>query len=171
MAVPWMISTRISVTLPRVISFMQAIRQSPPSVGSENLKVGVAGFCWGGKHAVSLAHDRDEDRTTRYGNGDSFEKLVDCVFTAHPSFLAVPRDIESIRIPTSMALGDQDAQLGKDEIAKIRRIFDRTSDHEINVEEGAKHGYAIRLHPGDEHETVCAARAERQAIDWFAKHL
>lgn len=171
MVIPWMFATRISVTLPRVFSFMQAIRRSPPPFETKDLKVGVAGFCWGGKHAVSLAHDRENDKVARYGNEGSPEKLVDCVFTAHPSFLSMPGDIESIRVPTSIAVGDEDNQLQDEQVASIRRIFDKSNDHEIHVEKGAKHGYSIRLHPDDEHEAACAARAEQQALDWFSKHL
>ena len=171
MALPWMVNTRLSVTVPRVIRFMQDVRANPPPFDVKDLKVGAAGFCWGGKHAITLAHNRDDDKTPRYGKTDTSERLVDCVFTAHPSFLDVPGDVESIRIPTSIAVGSKDAQLGDEQLAIIRRIFDGKPEHQLHVEEGAKHGYSIRLHPEDRHEAACAARAEQQAIDWFSKHF
>ncbi|TVY33575.1 Protein AIM2, partial [Lachnellula cervina] len=49
--IPWFIKTRVSVAKPRVFKFVQALRTSPPPFPTDNLKIGAAGFCWGGKHA------------------------------------------------------------------------------------------------------------------------
>ena len=171
MLVPWVISTRISVTLPRVVAFMQAIRKSPPPFATSDLKVAAAGFCWGGKHAILLAHDKEEWKVTGNANPKSLQSLVDCVFVAHPSFIDVPNDIKAIQLPTSISVGDQDNQLSTAHITDIRGIFENTGVNEIKVEEGAKHGFSVRLHPGNEHEAACAARAEQQALDWFRKYL
>ncbi|CCD34454.1 hypothetical protein BofuT4_uP026520.1 [Botrytis cinerea T4] len=42
---------------------------------------------------------------------------------------------------------------------------------EVNVLEGAKHGFAIRTHPDDKDELECANKAEAQAIDWFKRRF
>lgn len=42
--VPFMIKTRVSVTKPKVFSFVQALRTSAPPFPTDNLKIGAAGF-------------------------------------------------------------------------------------------------------------------------------
>jgi dienelactone hydrolase len=171
MAVPWMISTRFSVTFPRVTKFLQDVRKDDSPSETTKLIIGAAGFCWGGKHAITLTHDREDVKDVLRGNEDNPVWLVDCSFVAHPSFLDIPKDIEAIHKPTSISVGSKDNQIQDAQVAEIRRQFDKGSDHEIHVEEGAKHGFSVRMHPEDEHEAACAVRAEKQALDWYSKHL
>lgn len=169
-ALPFIIRARISVTWPGVLSFLQAIRSSPPPFPTtSSLKVGAAGFCWGGRHAINLSHD---DPATRVASPETTEpqRLVDAVFT-HPSMLRLPRDIEKVRVPTSVAIGDVDAVVKAKDALEMKRILDDKDGHEMRIEPGAKHGFSIRMHPEDEHEMECAERAEKQAISWFNKQL
>jgi dienelactone hydrolase len=59
-AIPWKISTRISITHPVVISFFQALRKSAPPFPTANLKIGAAGFCWGGNRLPYCVHGPTE---------------------------------------------------------------------------------------------------------------
>ncbi|KAI6781958.1 uncharacterized protein J7T54_005169 [Emericellopsis cladophorae] len=170
LAVPFMLNTKIPATHPGVVSFIQKLRTSPPAFDTKDLKIGAAGFCWGGKHCVLLAADPEEDRVARHGETEK-KRLIDCVFTAHPSFLDLPKDIEAMTIPTFITVGDNDAVVGAKPAVETKALVDRMEGHEMVIEPGAKHGFSIRMRPGDKHEMECAERAERQALEWFEKHL
>ncbi|KAL6406398.1 putative dienelactone hydrolase family protein [Ilyonectria robusta] len=172
-AAPWMIMTRLPVTKSRVFSFIQALRTSAPPFPTDNLKIGVAGFCYGGKHTLLLAQD---DRVCRHNsqiNSTSPEKLVDCAFTAHPALIKIPRDIEGIAIPTSVAIGDKDTFMNLSLAQQMRDLLETENEgnHEVTIFPGARHGFAVRARPDNEHEMECAERAEQQAIEWFTQWL
>ena len=174
MALPWKKKTAIPVTHPGVISFFQALRMSPPPFQTDNLKIGAAGFCWGGKHAVLLAHGDPSTRVQRSEtqiNSAAPGPLLDCVFTAHPSYIEVPKDIEAITVPISVAVGDQDSVMKAPQAQQMKDILEakNSGDHEVTIVLGAKHGFAVRNHPDDKHEAECAEMAEVQAIEWFTR--
>ncbi|GKT91003.1 dienelactone hydrolase family protein [Colletotrichum tofieldiae] len=97
--VPFLVATRSGVVVPRIGNFLRAVRLAPPaplaqpsasssasvdsaSAAQKTTKIGVAGFCWGGKYTVQL---------TQLGAGPfGPQPLVDCGHTAHPSFLSLP---------------------------------------------------------------------------------
>lgn len=159
-AIPWKLRTGFTTCHPRVISFLQALRTADSAS-----KIGIAGFCWGGQHAIFLSHDDPSKHV-------SSQPLVDCIFTAHPSFLDVSKDIEGkLKIPTSVCVGDSDAVLKGADAKKMKEMMDGMEGHEMVIEPGAKHGFAIRAHPEDKHEAECANKAEEQALAWFAKWL
>lgn len=172
-AIPWKMKASIPATKGPVLSFFQALRTSPPPFPTSNLKIAAAGFCWGGKHTVLLAADDPESRVVRHEsqvNSATPEPLLDCAFTAHPSYLEVPSDIEPIAIPISIAVGDKDMAMKLPQIEQMKEILDaKKTDHEVNILPGAKHGFAIRTHPEDKHEMECAEKAEAQAIEWFTR--
>jgi dienelactone hydrolase len=174
MAIPWMIKTRFSVTKPRVFSFVQTLRTSPPPFPTKNLKIGAAGFCWGGKHVFLLAADTPSSRVHRHEsqiNSAALEPLIDCAFTAHPSYINVPADVEALAIPTSVAIGDKDMAMKPPLIQQMKEILEvkKKGDHEVNILPGAEHGFAVRTHPEDKHQMDCAEKAEDQAISWFTR--
>lgn len=172
--IPWKKKTAISITHPKVISFFQALRSSEPPFPTNNLKIGAAGFCWGGKHAVLLAQDNPSSRIQRHhsqAKSPATEALIDCAFAAHPSYIEVPNDIEAIKIPISVAVGDKDSAMKVPQINQMKEILESKNkdNFEVNILEGAKHGFASRTHPEDKIEMACANKAEVQAIDWFKK--
>lgn len=173
-AIPWLMSAKISVCYPRVVKFIQDLRLSAPPFDTSSLKIGVAGFCWGGKHTILLSHDDPSVHVKRHesqaSNGEA-EALVDCLFTAHPSFLNIPKDINAMKLPTSVTVGDQDAVLKVDGARQVKAILDKTEQHEMRIEPGAKHGFSVRMHPENKLEVECAERAEEQALAWFHKWL
>ena len=81
---------------PKIYSFFKAIRDNEAA----NLPVGVAGFCWGGQWTVMLCDDSVKT--------DAGKRLVDCGFTAHPSRLSIPGDVEKVVIPLSVAAAEID---------------------------------------------------------------
>lgn len=171
---PWKNKTAIPITLPRVVAFFQALRTSAPPFATDSLKIGAAGFCWGGKHTVLLAQDSPSTRVQRHESqakkSAEPEPLIDCAFTAHPSYIEVPVDIEAITVPISVAIGDKDKVMKASVAEKMKEILDsKKAGHEVTILPGAKHGFAIRTHPDNKHEMECAEKAEAQAIKWFTK--
>jgi len=174
-AIPFFIKNRPAVMKPCVFKFFQDLRSSPPPFPTNSLKIGAAGFCWGGKHAVLLAQDTPSSRVPAYneatGTADGpLTPLIDCAFTAHPSLLNVPADIDAVTRPLSVSVGNEDMALKPNFIVKMRDILEKKGDdHECVILPGAKHGFAIRMDPKDEVQMGHAATAEKQAIDWFTK--
>lgn len=82
----------------------------------------------------------------------------------------MPSDIESIEVPTSVAVGDTDMAMGSKDILKMKEILEvkKKGDHEVVVLEGAKHGFGVRT-MDDKHQWECAAKAETQAVEWFER--
>ncbi|KAH8654735.1 Alpha/Beta hydrolase protein [Ilyonectria robusta] len=175
-ALPWILKTRLPVTRARVFSFIQALRTSSPPFPTNNLKIGVAGFCWGGKHTLLLAQDEPSSRVRRHNsqiNSANPEPLIDCAFTAHPALIEVPRDIEDIAIPTNVAIGDEDTFMKVSLVKQMKHVLEveNKGSHEVTILPGARHGFAVRARPDNEHEMECAEKAEVQAIDWFTRWL
>ncbi|ORY68800.1 Alpha/Beta hydrolase protein [Pseudomassariella vexata] len=172
--------TREAVTRPRIIKFFQDLRSSPaPFATVERLRIGVAGFCWGGYYTVLLAKDLPENQiATPPGSDDDGNigekvSLIDCAFTAHPSLISVPKDIVAVKRPLSVANGPDDAFLGREKMVMLQQILGAQEHiaHEVVVYDGAKHGFAVRGDPRDPKQAELGARAEDQAVSWFRKHI
>lgn len=156
---PWMIQNRPGVSLPRVIKFLTELKTST------ELPVGLAGFCWGGKHVVLLAHGSHQV---------DGKPLCDVAFTAHPSALTLPGDVEKITSPLSISVGTDDFVLPMAGIKKIQSVFEKknaVSENagrvEIRTVEGARHGFACRGDCEDETQAKQTKVAEDQAVEWF----
>jgi hypothetical protein len=172
--VPWVIKTRPGVSKPRILKFFSALRISPPPFPTPDLKIGVAGFCWGGKYTILLTHDTPSSRVQRHESqtlSSSIEPLIDCAFTAHPSMVSMPKEIEAVNLPLSVAVGNEDMAMGGKDILKMKEILEvkKKGDHEVVIMPGAKHGFAIRTDPKNEFQMECAGKAEVQAIEWFTR--
>ena len=201
-----MYHNRLSVSQPRIQTFFQSLRQGT------SLRVGAAGFCWGGRHVILLAHhddddddDDDDDKgndnnqnnqeqaskevSNRNNNEAKPKRLIDAGFAAHPSSVVLPGEIEKMKVPLSICQGTEDFMLNMDGVKVIQGCFekmndgsddhhkkvgggeDRKSKFEIEVVEGAKHGFAVRGHPEREEEMRQAQIAEDQAVNWFTRWL
>ncbi|CAG8958302.1 hypothetical protein HYFRA_00000656 [Hymenoscyphus fraxineus] len=174
---PWVLHTRAGVTTPIITTFLAAIRTDLPPFATNNLKIGVAGFCWGGRHAFLLSANDPKTHVVRYGSHPSAAKqpLIDCAFTAHPSMLKLPSEVENAELPISMCVGDVDMMLTREQILKIKEMLEvknkKKGDHEVVIIPGAKHGFAVRMDPEDAFMVECSVKAEEQAIKWFTKWL
>lgn len=101
---------------------------------------------------------------------------MDAAYTAHPSQLDMPGDIERVKLPLCISNGTLDIQLKPEGMETIKSIFAEKEGfdegkYEMNVIEGAKHGFAIRGNPGDEDEKRRGQLAEDQAVAFFSKWL
>ena len=128
-----------------------------------NLPVAAAGFCWGGKHVVNLAHGREDGKN-----------LIDVGFTGHPSLLEIPAEIEKIKIPVSFAVGERDTLLRMSQVRQIQDILETKPEEQkgvVKVYHGASHGFCVRADHFLKDTEQLASEAEDQAIDWFNRHF
>ncbi|KAH7386538.1 hypothetical protein BKA64DRAFT_145508 [Cadophora sp. MPI-SDFR-AT-0126] len=182
-AIPFLLRNKQSVVLPRMLAFHRALRETPPPE-MEGLKVGSAGFCWGGKYTILLSQG-EGDGEGEVGNIKG-ENLIDAAFVAHPSKMAFPSDWEKIAVPFSMAIGDVDMGIKIEHVREIQGVLEKkmkggvgegasvSKDEyvsEVVVYEGAKHGFAIRGDWEDEGQRKSAEAAKGQALGWFARWL
>ncbi|KAF6818507.1 dienelactone hydrolase family protein [Colletotrichum sojae] len=178
--IPLLLATRQGVIVPRIRNYLRALRFDPPSplprpststtassagnaetsAAAKNLKIGVAGFCWGGKHTVQL---------TQGTAGPYAEALVDCGYTAHPSLLSLPGDMEKVALPLSLANGDDDMMMPRAKMARVKEVLGGKADCEVREYPGATHGFAVRGDPNDERQADMGTRAEDQAVGWFRR--
>lgn len=161
--------------MPRMLEFHRSLRDTP-TPEMEGLKIGSAGFCWGGKYTILLSQGE------KYAGGGR-KDLVDGAFVAHPSKMAFPSDWEKISTPFSMAIGDVDLGIGIEHVREIEGVLEgkmkrarngveeMENASEVVVYEGAKHGFAIRGDWEDEGQRKSAEGAKEQALKWFAKWL
>ncbi|KAI0912615.1 Alpha/Beta hydrolase protein [Ustulina deusta] len=156
---PAIILTRPGKTIPIVKSFMESLRRNEAA----HLPTGITGYCWGGKHVVSLAEGFTVDG----------KPLIDAGFTAHPSFLTLFDDIEKMTIPVSFAVGDKDNMVSPEQAKQLEKIVLEKPDGqkgECRVYPGYGHGFACRVDVLND-DPKGAAEAEDQAIAWFEKHF
>ncbi|KAF7187391.1 Hydrolase tropI [Pseudocercospora fuligena] len=169
---PFMLYNRPAVAGPRVYDFIKALKKNE----AKDLPLGTAGFCWGGYFVTQLCHNRIK--------ADDGNRLTDCGFVAHPSFLTFPKDIEGIELPYSCAAaqGAQGSKGGDPQMppeaakqteeilkAKTAKMKDQGIEHEFIMYEGASHGFAVRADEDDKEEAARGKKAEEQAVQWFSR--
>lgn len=157
--VPFLWKNMIGTSHPRVTKFLGEVRCNE----GQDLPVGVAGFCWGGKHGVILAIDDN-----KAANG---KPLVDSIFTGHPSAVG-PADFEKIKVSLAVAVGTKDMFLKGENLEKSRKIVENLDlDTEFKIHKNAGHGFCVRADPRTEEPARQAKEAEEQAVAWFKKTL
>lgn len=129
-----------------------------------HLKIGAIGFCWGGYSVTQLAHGH------KAANG---KRLIDAAFTAHPSSLSLPEDIEKIKLPYSVVIGDIDFAMSLQKVREMEDILSKKTgvDSEVTVIPNAKHGFAVRGNPNNQAAIDMADQAEDLAVKWIDKYL
>ena len=136
--IPWFYRHRQAVTLPIVKSFFQTLKKEKP-----NTKIGVAGFCWGGRYAMLLGQDRFAE-----------EQLVDAVFAGHPSLVSIPSDVEHLSCPQSIAVAGEDSVFSPKMAEQVKKIWAKFEDikTEFVIYDGAQHSFCVRGNMKDEKE-------------------
>ena len=144
---PWFFWHRQSVTIPIIKSFFRILRTENP-----DLKIGVAGFSWGGRYALLLGQEHFSDL-----------HLVDAVFTGHPSLVSIPKDIEAPYCPASVAVASMDSYFSLKMAAKVEELWKKENvKTEIVIYEGAKHGFCVRGNMNVEQEKQDMKKAIQQ---------
>jgi dienelactone hydrolase len=157
---PFLLTNTFGKAWPRIRAFFVALRESTDS----SIKIGTAGFCWGGRPVFTLAH---QESVTADG-----KPLVDAVFTGHPSLISLPTDAQKVTQAFSIALGEKDGYLSLEQLDVIKKAFNENSHpSEVVVYPSAGHGFCTRVDPRNENQFRQSKEAEDQAVAWFQKHL
>ena len=144
-----------------VYADMQGAMTFLRSAGQADLKrLAVFGFCRGGVHAFMAARAHPEIRLIVVFHGFAFR-------SARAQRGAEPYDLaEGVSVPVLVLHGTEDEQAP---IADMRRMEARMRDLgkvcAFRFYEGARHGFAVRTHPG------YAAAAAKQSFDEARRFL
>lgn len=164
---PWLTKHREAVARPLIEDFINAARYIP---GTD--KVGVIGFCWGGRYAALAANQPFSG--TQEGKG------VDAAYACHPSLVSIPADFTDVAVPLSLALGTKDSLLGEYEAGQLKELLEKKktgadgilkTDTECVLYEDQVHGFALRGDFSSEKDKKAMDAAEKQGIEWFKKYL
>jgi len=161
---PFLKNDKAHLVRPRVVNFFRGLQASHPE-----LPVAAAGYCWGGQWVVELCSNKEEYAANK--------PLVACGFTAHPSRLKIPTDIEAVTYPLSIAAAGIEQQIPKAKAKQIEDILkaktaktkDQGVEHEFVMYDDVHHGFAVRADENEGHERECGKKAEDQAVRWFSK--
>ncbi|KAM7200342.1 Alpha/Beta hydrolase fold [Naviculisporaceae sp. PSN 640] len=155
------------------VDFLRELRKDTLSRG---LKIGMVGFCWGGKYAIRAG--LEEHMIEVDGKKVS---LVDAVVALHPSHVVLPGDVEGLVVPVSYAWGEQDSLVSLETKTKIEDIEGRVRkagtgertvpEMEHRVYKPGRHGFAVRGNPEDPAERACLEDSVTQVLEWFNKWL
>jgi dienelactone hydrolase len=149
------------------VEFLQKLRRSTP----RGQKIGMVGFCWGGRYAV---------RAGLASNAMDGGKvpLVDAVVALHPSNMVLPVDVEGLTVPTSFGWGVEDSVVSFDQKAMVEDIHTKVAAAggkvpitEHKTYKPGRHGFGVRGNPDDPAERACLEGTEKQVLDWFKRWL
>ena len=151
----------------RVLADVQAALdwlRARPEVGGR--KLGLTGFCMGGKYAflaaASLPRARGGRAVVRHAaraalDENNPEHALDALARPHPPILAL--------------FGAEDALIPQTDVDELRRRSTaRGSDVEVVVYPGAGHAFANESRP-EAYREAAASDGWRRALAFFAKHL
>lgn len=151
------------------MNWLQALRRATPL----SQKIGMAGFCWGGKYAIRAA--KESNMIEMDGRK---VPLVDAVVAFHPSHLALPEDVEDLVVPVSYGWGLEDIGVKIEQKAMVEEFHAKATREgksppkmEHKVYKPGRHGFAVRGNPADPQEKACLEDSLTQALDWFAQWL
>ncbi|KAL1408645.1 hypothetical protein Q8F55_005458 [Vanrija albida] len=148
---PWLGKHPQEVVWPLIETFVKGVK-------AESGKVGVVGFCWGGRYAILL------------GGGAS--PLVDSVVANHPSFLS-DADIAGVtKTPVAIFWGDRDEILPAAQLDGFEAVLTKNlgaSKLLVKRYAGAVHGFTIRGDDQNEREKKNKEEAATLAVDFTKK--
>lgn len=166
----WMTRHREVHTNKVCMDFLRSLRCATPRMR----KIGMVGFCWGGKYALRAGLGSNMVEI----DGDSKVPLVDAVVALHPSHVAVPDDVEDLVVPVSYGWGLEDVGVRieqKDKVekvhAKIREAGRKVPEMQHKIYKPGRHGFAVRGNPDDPQERACLEDSMKQVLDWFERWL
>ncbi|KAF3937632.1 hypothetical protein ABW19_dt0207501 [Dactylella cylindrospora] len=149
---PWAIKHREAVSKPIVDAFIAEVRKD-----TSISKLGVVGFCWGGRHAILQA---------REGTG------INAAAALHPS-LTAPADFEPVSVPLYLGLGDRDSVVPKSAVDAIIDVMEKKTDldKEIRIFPNQIHGFAVRGDYSSDEDRKAMDQAAEEVVAWFQKYL
>jgi len=165
----WMTRHKEAPTNKVCMDFLQSLRRATP----KSQKIGMVGFCWGGKYAI---------RAGLEGNmleiDDAKVPLIDAAVGLHPSHLSIPDDVETLVVPVSYGWGLEDSQVAIELKGKVEEIHEKAKkagrkvpEMEHKIYKPGRHGFAVRGNPDDPQERACLEDSVTQVLTWLGKWL
>jgi carboxymethylenebutenolidase len=133
------------------------------AAGFTDARIGVVGFCFGGRVSFLIALRRALGASVGfYGGG-----IVNGRF---PQFPALIDEVASLQSPWLGLFGDQDGSIPVEDVEQLRAALPAAKvDTEIVRYADAGHGFHCDQRP--DYRAEDAADAWRRALDWFSSHL
>ena len=155
---PWLAKHRQTRSEPIIDGFINTVRQIP---GTH--KVGVVGFCWGGRYAILQAHGKREGSVGG----------VDAAVAFHPSLITVPGDFEEISKLLFIGHGDKDTFLDNKTKDQFEVMLRNKTDvpTQVKVYKDQVHGFTLRSDRSSEKDMKAMDEAEKDGIAWSNKYL
>lgn len=122
------------------------------------VKIGAAGFCWGGKVAVELAKSH---------------KYIKAAVLLHPSDVIVD-DMKEVKVPLAVLGAELDSNLPPAMMREFEAALDankEVDDSFVKIYPGLKHGWTLRYNDTDAVAVKNANEAHQDMLNWFLKHL
>ncbi|KAL8026224.1 hypothetical protein ABFX02_14G013600 [Erythranthe guttata] len=118
-------------------------------------KIGVAGFCWGGKVAADLS---------KY-------PYVEATVLLHPTYTTT-EDIQGDKVPISILGGEKDTYCKPELVKEFENILKSKPevDSFVKIVPGVDHGWTLRYN-SSEFALKKAAESHNDMLDWFEMHL
>ena len=141
-----------AIRTPEITSFAQHLR-------TQHRRIGAIGFCYGGWAVFHL------------GSKSNSPPLVDCISTAHPTWLT-KEEMANVGVPVQIVAPEKDSEFTEElkmyavtEIPRLGVPFD------YQYFPGLKHGFVTRGDQEDEEERRAVGRARRAAVAWLREWL
>ena len=167
--VMWMTRHKVEPTNKTCMDFLQALRRATP----KHQKIGMVGFCWGGRYAIRAGLDSNMIEK----DGEKVSP-VDAVVALHPSNLALPGDVETPVVPISIGWGLEDEGVKIEMKGKVEDVHAAKAKEgktlpeiEHKVYKPGRHGFAVRGNPDDPQERKCLEDSVTQVLEWFKRWL
>ena len=133
MFISWIGKHKDVTVIPLVETTLKLVREKANTIG--NNKLGVIGFCWGGRYTILSA------------NGPN--SIIDAYAVAHPSQVSVPKDINEISKPGLFLFAETDFAISHSEVSKIKEILTKKTEFPTEFVHfpGTEHGFTVRGGP------------------------
>lgn len=165
----WMTRHKQGPTNKICVDFLQSLRRATP----KSQKIGMVGYCWGGKYAIRAGLE------SNMLDVDGVKvPLVDAVAALHPSHVSVPDDVENLVVPVTYGWGQEDVAVSIEQKAQIEELHAKVAkagrkvpEMEHKVYKPGRHGFAVRGNPDDPQERACLEDSITQVSTWFGRWL
>lgn len=136
---------------PEIITFAKALRE-------QHQCIGAIGFCFGGWAVFRLG-------------AKSHNNLVDCISTAHPSWLT-HNEIEGVGVPVQILAPEIDPVFTPELKEFSNRVIPSLGlDYDYQHFPGLEHAFAVRGNRTNKAEMEGLERAKNAAVYWFKQWL
>lgn len=148
--IPFLFRNTNASQVDKITTLVSHLRETHPDA-----KIGLAGYCWGGRYALTLNH------------------LFDATFAAHPSRVKFPAELDGITKPISFVVAETDKQYNAERAEATEALLRGKgfNDFEIVVFKGVHHGWTVRTDMANPDKRAKRDQARDQALNWFEKHL